>query len=87
MLLINTSVLSVIQIVITSTIGMFAIAGGLEGFMKKKMPWWQRIIAIIGGLGMIDPDIVTDLIGILLILIVVVFQYVIKDKTQQPENA
>jgi len=87
MLLINTSVLSVIQIVITSTIGMFAIAGGLEGFMKKKLPWWQRIIAIIGGLGMIDPDLVTDLIGLLLILIVVVFQYVIKDKPQELKSA
>ena len=36
---------------------------------------------------MIDPDIVTDLVGILLILIVVVFQYVIKDKPQEVKNA
>ena len=49
---------------------MFAIAGGLEGFMKKKLPWWQRLIAIIGGLGMIDPNLTTDFFGILLILIV-----------------
>jgi TRAP-type uncharacterized transport system fused permease subunit len=87
MLLVNTSVLKVIQIVITSTIGMFAIAGGLEGFMKKKLPWWQRIIAIIGGLGMIDPNLTTDFFGLLLIMIVVVFQYVIKDKTQELHSA
>lgn len=83
MLLINTSVLKVVQIIITSSIGMFAIAGGLEGFMKKKLPWWQRLIAIIGGLGMIDPNLTTDFFGILLILIVVIFQYIIKDKTQE----
>lgn len=87
MLLINTSVFNVIQIVITSSIGMFAIAGGLEGYMKKKLPWWQRIIAITGGLGMIDPNLTTDFFGLLLILIVVVFQYVIKDKTQELHSA
>lgn len=87
MLLINTSVLHVVQIIITSSIGMFAIAGGLEGFMKKKLPWWQRTLAIIGGLGMIDPDLVTDLIGLLLILIVVIFQFVIRDKTQDLQSA
>ena len=76
-----------VQIVITSTIGMFAIAGGLEGYMKKKLPWWQRILAIIGGLGMIDPNLITDLFGLLLIAIVVVFQYVIKDDTQNLQRA
>lgn len=87
MLLVNASVLKVVQIIITSTIGMFAIAGGLEGFMKKKLPWWQRILAIIGGLGMIDPNLITDLVGILLILIVVVFQYVINDKSKELQQA
>mgnify|MGYP001008431871 FL=1 len=83
MLLINTDVISVVQIVITSTIGMFAIAGGLEGYMKKPLMWWQRILAIIGGLMMIDPGLMTDLIGIAIIGIVVVEQYVIKDKSQK----
>jgi TRAP transporter 4TM/12TM fusion protein len=83
MLLINTDVISVVQIVITSTIGMFAIAGGLEGYMKKPLMWWQRILAIIGGLMMIDPRLMTDLIGIAIIGIVVVEQYVIKDKSQK----
>ncbi|NLU52478.1 MAG: TRAP transporter permease [Clostridiaceae bacterium] len=79
MLLINTSIYKVILIIITSSIGMFAIAGGLEGYMKKPMPWWQRIIAIIGGLGMIDPNLLTDLIGLALILFVIFMQYIVKD--------
>ncbi|MGI6085083.1 MAG: TRAP transporter permease [Acetivibrionales bacterium] len=87
MLLINTSIFKVVQIVITSSIGMYAIAGGLEGYMKKKLPWWQRLLAIIGGLGMIDPNLITDLIGIVLILIVVAFQYFIKDKTIDAQRA
>ncbi len=87
MLLINTDVISVVQIVITSTIGMFAIAGGLEGYMKKPLMWWQRILAIIGGLMMIDPGLMTDLIGIAIIGIVVVEQYVLKDKSQKKLSA
>lgn len=87
MLLINTSVFRVAQIICTSTIGMFAIAGGLEGFMKKKLPWWQRIMAIAGGLAMIEPNLITDIIGLVLIAFVFVQQYVIKDRSQKALNA
>jgi len=66
---------------------MFAIAGGLEGYMKKPLMWWQRILAIIGGLMMIDPGLMTDLIGIAIIGIVVVEQYVLKDKSQKKLSA
>jgi TRAP transporter 4TM/12TM fusion protein len=79
MLLINTSIMQVVQIIITSTIGMFAIAGGLEGFMKKHMPWWQRILAVGAGLMLIDPGLVTDLVGIIIIGFVCFLQYVLKD--------
>lgn len=87
MLLIDASFTQVVQIVITSTIGMFSIAGGLEGFMKKKMPWWLRILAVVGGILMIDPNLVTDLIGIVIIAFVCFNQYILKDKTQKELNA
>lgn len=80
MLLIDTSFPKVVQIIITSTIGMFAISGGLEGFMVKKMPWWERVLAVIGGLALIDPNLITDLIGIVIIVIIFIQQYVIKEK-------
>jgi len=83
MLLINASFFKVVQIVITSTIGMFAIAGGLEGYMKKKLPWWQRILAVAGGLAMIDPNPITDMIGLIFIAIVCFQQYILKDNSQK----
>ena len=85
MLLVNASFLNIVQVVITSLIGMFAISGGLEGYMKKKLPWWQRIISVIGGLLMIDPGIVTDLIGIVMIGTIVIFQYVLKNSESKAE--
>ena len=78
MLLIDASFGQIVQFTVTSLIGMFAIAGGMEGFMKKKLPTWQRILAVGAGLLMIEPRISTDLIGIILIAIIVVLQYGIK---------
>ncbi|MBP7177123.1 MAG: TRAP transporter permease [Thermoclostridium sp.] len=85
MLLIDASILQIIQFICTSMIGMFAISGGMEGFMKRKMPWWQRILAIGAGLLLIDPGLVTDLIGIAIIGVIVVLQYVVKEKPKMAE--
>jgi len=84
MLLINTSFLKVVQIIITSLIGMFAISTGLEGFMRRKLTWWQRIINIIAGLSLIDPNLLTDIIGLIIIAVVAVQQYIAKDKAEAP---
>lgn len=80
MLLIDASLIQIIQFICTSMIGMFAIAGGLEGFMKKKLPWWQRIMAVGAGLLLIEPALITDIIGIAIIGTVVALQYVVKEK-------
>ena len=39
-----------------------AQVGGMEGFLKCRMPWWQRILAISGGLLLIEPALVTDIV-------------------------
>ncbi len=85
MLLIDASILQIIQFICTSMIGMFAISGGMEGFMKKKLPWWQRVLAVGAGLLLIDLGLVTDLIGIAIIGVVVVLQYVVKEKPKMAE--
>ncbi|NLY74377.1 MAG: TRAP transporter permease [Firmicutes bacterium] len=85
MLLINTSFLKVVQIIVTSTIGMFGISGGLEGYMAKKMPWWERVIAVLAGLALIDPNLITDIIGVALIGFIFIQQYFVKDKKRLGE--
>ena len=74
-LLIDTNVIEVAQIVATSLIGMFGLATGLEGFMKSTLAWWQRLAVIAGGLLLIDPGLLTDLVGFGLIGMVVLMQY------------
>jgi len=82
MLWVGASPLNVIQIIITSFIGMFGLAAGIEGFMLKKVSVPLRLAAVIGGLMAIDPGYVTDIIGFILIALVFVMQLIsVKQKS------
>ena len=80
MLFINTTAPYVVLIVFTAFVGLFGIASGVKGWMFKKMPWWQRLISVAGGLMLVYPGLVTDLCGITIVLSVVLLQYATKNK-------
>ena len=80
MLFINTNAWQVILICITSLVGMFAVSASLEGYFLHHMKWFERIISVAGGLLLIYPGIVTDVIGLGLVAIVVAIQLLTKDK-------
>ena len=82
MLFIDTSIWEVIQITITSLVGMFGVSAALEGYLMGQMPWYQRIMSAVGGLLLIYPGLVTDLVGLSLVGIVVVLQFIQKKKVQ-----
>jgi len=83
MLLVNTNVGSVILIVITSLVGIFAVSSALEGYLLRRMPWYQRIISAAGGLLLIYPGITTDLIGLGLAAVVVLLQILAYRKSKK----
>lgn len=74
MLFIDTSVWEVIQISITSLVGIFAVSASLEGYLIKNMPLYQRIISLVGGLCLIYPGLVTDTIGVGCVALVIAMQ-------------
>lgn len=74
MLFINTTAGEVVLICITSLVGIFAVSAALEGYLLDNMPWYQRIVSLIGGLLMIYPGVVTDTIGFALVAVVVLLQ-------------
>ncbi len=82
MLFIDTSAWEVISISITSLVGIFAVSASLEGYLLSHMPWYQRIISLVGGLMLIYPGLTTDAIGIGLVAIVILFQIISKRKTK-----
>ena len=68
-------VLTVLQIALTAMVGIFGVSSALEGYIFKEMPWWQRIASAVGGLALIYPGLVTDLVGLGLIAIVLLVQF------------
>ena len=80
MLFIDTDPLHVILIIITSFLGMFGVATGIEGYFVRKLNAIERIIVIVGGLLMLYPGTVTDLIGIAIVAGIGALQYLQKGK-------
>ena len=80
MLFVNTTVGDVILICVTSVIGIASVSAALEGYLLNHMHWAFRIVAVVGGLLMVYPGIVTDVIGLALVAVVVVSQIVSKNQ-------
>jgi TRAP-type uncharacterized transport system fused permease subunit len=80
MLFIDTNAIEVALICVTSLIGIFCVSASLEGYLMDHMPWYQRIMAAVGGLLLIYPGLVTDSIGLGLAALVVVMQVLRKKK-------
>lgn len=64
-------ILEISKIIATSLIGIFGVAAGLRGYIVRPMPIWERIIIIIAGLMLIHPDTVTDIIGIVIVVLII----------------
>ena len=67
MLLIDTTALEIALVVVTSLIGMFGVASALNGFLLRKVDWPVRLLLAAGGLMMMDPQPLTDGIGLVLL--------------------
>jgi len=79
MLFINTTgVFEVVLIVISSLVGIFAVSASLEGYIMAHMKWYERIISACGGLLLIYPGLVTDLVGLSLVAVVILLQIITK---------
>ncbi|MBP1553220.1 MAG: TRAP transporter permease [Oscillospiraceae bacterium] len=83
MLFIDAGVLDIALIIVTSLAGLFGVAGGLEGYMIYNMNIIQRLMAIAGGLLMLIPGAVTDVIGIALVVLCCVWQLAMKKKASK----
>ena len=80
LLFIDTVWYEVIQIVVTSVIGMFGIAAALSGYMIRPMSLLQRLLALSGGLLLVIPGLITDIGGVALVVLAIVLQLVNRTK-------
>ena len=79
----------IVLLVITALCGIYIISAGMEGYMYKHMPVWERLMALAGGLLMIIPGWQTDVAGVALMVHVIVLQKIgeKKDKNKAAVKA
>ena len=64
--------LNALPMVVTAIIGLVGIGAGFIGYLNGPMNPILRLVSLAGGLGLVIPGTVTDVIGIALIALVVV---------------
>lgn len=73
-----------IWMIISAIIGIIGIGAGVEGYLITNMAWYERILAIVGGLGLVTPGVTTDMAGAVLLVIAVILQIVKSKKPAKP---
>jgi TRAP transporter 4TM/12TM fusion protein len=88
LLMIDTTWYQLIWVIFTAIAGMMAIGAGVIGFWLRKLSWYERIIGLIGGLMLIYPEGMTDIIGLGVFILLIVLQLVFKkDNKIKPQPA
>ena len=84
MLFVNvTGIWPVLQIGLSAILGIFGIAAALNGHLIRPIPWLFRLALVAGGLCMMIPGGLTDLIGLAVVAVVIAFQYLTDKKAAQ----
>ncbi|MEW6550144.1 MAG: TRAP transporter permease [Spirochaetota bacterium] len=76
MLLFDITALGLIWMLITSIIGITAIAAAVNKWFRTTLSVYEQVFAFVGGILMIDPGLVTDVVGLGLCGFVFVLQQV-----------
>lgn len=74
MLFIGAHWYDIVQISITAIIGMVGISASMEGYFTRHAHPVQRLFFLVGGLMLVDPKFWTDMVGIAIIGVAVVWQ-------------
>ena len=69
-----TSAFQVVQIVISALLGIFGVAAALNGYLFRPIPKLLRLALAVGGLAMMIPGSVTDMVGLAALAAVLFYQ-------------
>ncbi len=59
---------------VSAVVGVTCLAAGLQGYLLREAPWWQRALLLVAAILLIKPGYVTDAIGLALLALVIVAQ-------------
>ena len=78
------SVFQVVQICISALLGIFGVAAALNGFLVRRLSAPLRVVLALGGLGMMIPGVITDVLGLVLMVGIFLYEY-LKAKRQKAD--
>ena len=74
--------IDIVTICLSAMLGIYGVAAGLNGFVKRKLNWLFRVLFIVGGLTLIIPGWKTDAIGLILVGGITVYEFIMAKKEQ-----
>ncbi|MEG1345412.1 MAG: TRAP transporter permease, partial [Acidaminococcaceae bacterium] len=79
-LMINATIPKIAMATITALIGMWGVSVAMIGYCVKTTNMLQRILFFFGGVMLIDPGLLTDVIGITVLVATYAWQVIEKKK-------
>ncbi|KAF0822284.1 TRAP transporter permease [Cytobacillus firmus] len=88
LLMIDTTWYYLIWVVFTALAGMMAIGAGVIGYWLRKLNIFERLLGIAGGLLLIYPEGITDIVGLGIFILLIALQvFIKKDDQAKPQTA
>ena len=87
-LLMQGTVLEVLRALATCMIAGIGLSSAVEGYLfHKKIAWWMRILAFAAAILLIDQGIITDLVGLGIVALLIIWDRMGVQKPAAPANA
>ncbi len=74
MLLIDTTWYEAAWIFVTATVGMYGLAGAMQGWLITEARWWERLVLFAAAVSLVKPGLYTDLAGLVGLALVYLVQ-------------
>lgn len=75
---------TIVSITVTSVIGILALGSAVEGYFKTYLNWFWRIFLGMGALCMIIPETITDIVGIIMVIIAITVNIITAKRKANP---
>lgn len=79
--------LNIVQVVITSLVGLYGVATALNGYLFCKVNPLFRLLFLAGGICMMDPGLLTDIVGVILVAALTAAQWMLGRKHRKDGDA
>jgi len=67
-------ILSALPVIVSSVIGIVCLAGGVEGYLIDECKIYERLLLGVAALTLLNPGLVSDIIGLAALVIVYILQ-------------